>query len=770
MPKKIEKNASIEEKLEYLGLDLGKIPASLKKVEPLDFRIPKFYDEKQYRQYRYISIKDIQILLSPTNRLDEIGEKYKKASPLADYLDSKSEKNILKYTTFLNMLKKVKIEEIEKIEQEQANLGKRIPFKVKFEGNYLWQIYYSENTDKYFMMVPTEDANYATFFYLLKKQLEKRRTGKIFVPIRNVGYSQEYLKKSQFEDIENFLWLFTKDWPLVYEVYDKNNELSIQIVGETEVYEKIKSPYRIKLTNKEEATRFYKLIKAMFILQTELPHYFTFQTNIGKTGEIEFCFEDQKIEYSTIPEWINEECKIGKNLIQEVREVIKNSKRKLEKLKEEVALQEIEYLAKEKQITTFLECKKTFFGKFKYYFKYSKKKNKTEQQPISNAVEEEMNDLAKVTVKNEIVKRRKKKEVGEKDNYTIEELIDIYKQFEKLEYIIKNIMMDLNSLKLKKKNMAKKIENATLFIEEIDSHKRSIFEFWKYSNKDAMASLPEGEEEEVNITRKITKVFDYEEDLEKFGKMMDKIQRRTLSKQETDSVYITSTNLIDILNRVKNNEVVPKDITASLRELKKEAVEEKALMEKDEFDIFGGMAQDRSKVSKIKNKKHREIPKDKFVILDINKGTKQIGYKLALEQVIENVKKALQKVTISEDLPVYKAIQEDLLDEKQINVFDINPEAEMKEAINQGKSKISFYKINLKRGANAISFTNSIFYDNLNKTLPIGQDLSTKILVDVAKLPMDLKKKTSFKMVDLEKGNDFSTITIKTIRVFEYEG
>ena len=38
--------------------------------------------------------------------------------------------------------------------------------------------------------------------------------------------------------------------------------------------------------------------------------------------------------------------------------------------------QEEEYLAKEKQITTFLECKKSFFGKFKYYFKYGKKKNK----------------------------------------------------------------------------------------------------------------------------------------------------------------------------------------------------------------------------------------------------------------------------------------------------------------------------------------------------------------------------------------------------------
>ena len=70
MASKIEKTELIEEKLKYLGLNLEKIPPAIKKFEPLEFRIPKFYDEKQYRQYRYISIKDIQILLSPTNRLD----------------------------------------------------------------------------------------------------------------------------------------------------------------------------------------------------------------------------------------------------------------------------------------------------------------------------------------------------------------------------------------------------------------------------------------------------------------------------------------------------------------------------------------------------------------------------------------------------------------------------------------------------------------------------------------------------------------------------
>ena len=58
--------------------------------------------------------------------------------------------------------------------------------------------------------------------------------------------------------------------------------LSIHIVGETEVYQKVKSPYKIKLKDKEEASRFYKLLKAMFILQTELPHFFNLQQTLLK--------------------------------------------------------------------------------------------------------------------------------------------------------------------------------------------------------------------------------------------------------------------------------------------------------------------------------------------------------------------------------------------------------------------------------------------------------------------------------------------------------
>ena len=321
--KKKEKIEGIEDKLEYLGLELDNIPKKLKEFEPLEFRVSRFYDEKQYRQYRYIPIQDLQILLSPTNRLEELGEKYKKASPLYEYLDNEKEENILKYTTFLNMLKNFNIEDVENVEKEQNNLNREIPFKIKYQGNYLWQIYYSENTDKYFMIVPTEDTDYSTFFYILKKKIENKKNAKIFVPVSNVKYSNKFWTKSAFEDMENYLWMFTKDWPLIYEVYDKKNVMSVQIIGETNVYEKIKTTYKIQLNNEAEASEFYKLVKALFILQTEIPNYYNFETNINNEGKLEFYLDDQKIEYKHMVEFIREQYKIGLKRRKEVKSKIR---------------------------------------------------------------------------------------------------------------------------------------------------------------------------------------------------------------------------------------------------------------------------------------------------------------------------------------------------------------------------------------------------------------------------------------------------------------
>ncbi len=765
--KKKEIIEGISDKLEYLGLDLDKIPQNLKKFEPLEFRVSRFYDEKQYRQYRYIDVKDIQILLSPTNRLTDLNEKYQKARPLCEYLDNKNEENLIKHTTFLNMLRNVSIEEIENVENEQTKLSREIPFKVKFEGNYLWQIYYSENTDKYFMIVPTEDTDYSTFFYLLKRQIENKRVGKVFVPVSNVKYSNKYLKKSEFEDIENYLWLFTKDWPLIYEVYDKKNEMTVQIIGETNVYEKIKTTYKIQLNNEAEASEFYKLVKALFILQTEIPNYYNFETNINNEGKLEFYLDDQKIEYKHMVEFIREQYKIGLKRRKEVKSKIRAYNKRIKKLQELVATQEIEYLAKEKQISTFLECKKSFFGKVKYYFKYSKKSNKG----IKTEVEEEIVEGNEQTepVQTSEPPKREKKRIPIKKIYTLEELITSYKELEELENQLKNLLMDINALKLKTKNLAKKIENASKYIEEIDSHKKSIFEFWKYSNKDEMDVLPEGEQEEVNVIKRIEKTFNYEDDLEEFGIKLDKIQRKNLTKEDTDSVYIATTNLVEVLNKIKTNNILPEEIEKSLKDLKAEAKELKSLDE-EEYDIFGNVIQDTTKIRKINNKKHRELPKDKFNILEVNKNTKQIGFKLVLQSIIQNITKALEKGVIPESLPVYKAINENILNNKGINVFNINPENEMKEASMSYGNNINLYKLHIKEGTKGIGFTNIIFYDNQNKTLPVGMDLSTKMIVDTSKLHLKMLDQKSFNIMSFDnEQDDFSDFEIKKVTVFDYD-
>lgn len=747
----------IEKKLEYLELDLDKIPSNLKEFEPLDFRATENYDENKFKQYRYLEPKDIQILLSPTNRLNDLKEKYSKSAPIYSYLVPENEDDILRHTTFLNMLKNLNTDNVEEIEEEQKKLNKGIPFKVKYPGNYLWQIYYSQVKDKYFMLVPTEDSNCSAFFYLLKKQLKKRKSQKIFVPISNVEYSSTYLKRSQYEDIENYLWLFTKDWPLVYEVYDKDDTLSIQIVGETEVYEKIKTPYKITLSTKEETEKFYKLLKAIFVLQTELPHYYNFKTNINEYGNIEFYYNNVKMEYAKLAKFIRDQYV---ELLDKNETIISEKERLVKKLEDiRIKSQELEreYISKEKQISTFLECRKTFFGKVKYFFKYSKSsKNKN-----SEKVEQE----DKKTEEN--LKTEKNISKGKlKNSYTIEELVEEYKKFEQKEIEISNLKMDINALKLKNKNLTKKIENASMYIEEIDKHKKSIFEFWKYSNKDEVATLPEGEQEEVNVERKITKVFDYNEDLEKLGKEYDKKYRKELSNDELDSIYIATTDLIDILNNIKCNKVKPKEIENSLKAIKEEL---KADSSKEDVDIFGGILDDNRKEKTIANQKHREISRDKFNILELNKMTKQLGYKMSLEKIVQNINVILQNNKIEEEMYIYMISSKNELNKDIYNIFNINPEQEINKILYNKEKEFNLYKINIKNGINAIMLTNIIYYNNKNKTLPEGMNLSTNMLVDLSSTELELEKNTSFNIVSFEDKNDeLSLFDVKNINVYEY--
>ena len=155
----------------------------------------------------------------------------------------------------LNMFDKISDITIKRVALEQSKMQDKIPFLVHFPKNQLWQIYYSEDTNRYFMLVSLREDTFDELFYLLKRKIEIEKTKKdekIFVPISYVNYSEKYLTNKQINDIENYLWVFTKNWSLTYEVYDENDRLSIQIVGETPIYDSLKTMYKIVLKNRKK--------------------------------------------------------------------------------------------------------------------------------------------------------------------------------------------------------------------------------------------------------------------------------------------------------------------------------------------------------------------------------------------------------------------------------------------------------------------------------------------------------------------------------------
>ena len=145
-------------KLKYLGLDLENIPDCLTYYEPLNFNISRSNNDKDHKVFKYVPIDKIDILLTPTLRSDSVKTKYTNSEPLISYIipSSKDDKeNIEKYTIFLKMLTTLSIPDIENISNLQKEMEKKEPFRVKYNKDHLWQIYYSERTNRYFMLVST---------------------------------------------------------------------------------------------------------------------------------------------------------------------------------------------------------------------------------------------------------------------------------------------------------------------------------------------------------------------------------------------------------------------------------------------------------------------------------------------------------------------------------------------------------------------------------------------------------------------------------------
>lgn len=638
----------IKNNLEYLGLNLENPSEVLTKVSVLGFTISKLKDDRDLKVYRYIPIEEIEIFLTPHNKEEDLKKRYSDAKHISEYLKSDTEdvENYTRYLEFINLFQYFNKEQIEKVEEEQERYWNNIPFEIRYNRSHMWSLYYDENTKQYFMLVCTKEADFTELFYILKKKIEiynkkkqnnnvKEKENKeseiaelgkyIYAPINYILLSEKYITSNELLEIENYLWYFTKNWPITFDVYDKKNNLFLVIKGETFVFDRLDSDYKFIIKTKEDAIKLYKYLKALFTLDSTTDKYLNFKPEIKRNFELKLLYNGNEINFDDIPDFIYKKYnEIYKN-IEVLNKENKSKTLKFNMLREDLANKEQKYREKQNEIVQFLECKKSFTKKVKYFFKRTSKvnKNQKDKSQIKEEVRKKLEaDRKEVEVDYTIIDTLKNLE--KKEFYTIDDFIFIYSLYEKLDRKVSELTQDIRATKLALFNINNKLTNVEIYLEEIDQHKKSIFEFWKFTNKDKVLSLEEaGIQDEENDNKKEIeedeqreRVFNFNMDIDAISEYIDELQRRKLSKEEINSIFLLDSGFIQYVNMLKIKDIDEYAIISFLDDLKRENKEDSNYLG-ETFDVFGSTIKS-IETRYLKTNEFREAGRNKFKIIRIN--------------------------------------------------------------------------------------------------------------------------------------------------------
>ena len=108
------------------------------------------------------------------------------------------------------------------------------------------------------------------------------------------------------------------------------------------------------------------------------------------------------------------------------------------------------------------------------------------------------------------------------------------------------------------------------------------------------------------------------------------------------------------------------------------------------------------------------------------------------------------------------------LSEKALAVMDINPGNELSNFEDKGEGALNLIKVNFKEGMPLLFYTNIMYYDNTNQTLPEGMNFSSRVLIDCSKFEFELKNQTKFRTNNYFRESD-NLILPKSKDIFVYE-
>jgi len=699
---KTEERKLSETILEYIGLKLNRLSTKLTKIKPT-FTITKTVDNSgRYKVYKKINIKDLDILVGDSDRTTDIAQRYSEALPLQTYIKEDKE-------GFGQLVESCSLDNLKKIEKQQLSFQEHIPYFIKYEKNYLWQIYYSKDDDKYFMLFPAKEGEKEVLLYAIKKKLEGKKA-EVFVPICKEEISDKFYSAKELEDIQNYIKLFTKQWPEIVEVYD-GKQVKLYIMGETKLRDNFSTKYRMVLTSKEDAEDFYTVLKAVYVLTTETNYLYSFTPGIDEKGNLQFLYDKKAVTIKNIQEFISNETGKQQALKYTLKAKIENEKEQIEKIKDFLKKQSEVYVKQEKQIIDFMNCKKSLFGKMKYFFTNSKKIT-AENKNLLTRLKEENAEIETLGQKEEKLDNHDYTQFA--DIFTLADLVGNTMEVKKISAEEKNYAADIKVLKLKQKNMERKTENAQKYLDEIEKHKRSLFDFWRFTNKDNANELAEGQSQVEEMRPRLE--FNFDDERDELGQEMDAMQRQVLTDEECDAVYLSKFILPAL------NSIVTKSDTYNIDECYDSLLQNLGNKEKYS-DLFGGIGSESENLRKLKNKQHREIPRDVYNILKFTPETSLEDFKETCKHYGKLLSEAYNKIVCKYDIEVYYAARN-----KGFITATINP-YELVDAQNADK----IYKTKLSN-AHMLFFTNIIMYNNTSKTLPVGMDEDNGVLIKVGEI------------------------------------
>ena len=128
---KTKEEQQLIEKIKKIGLDLDEIPNIFQVEQKIKYKALKGYNNTTYKVYHFVDIKNIEIYLTKTTRLEETEKKYKLSEPLINYLNTEREDLLENYIEFLKIIQELDLEKLKEIQLEQKKFQKQLPFEIK---------------------------------------------------------------------------------------------------------------------------------------------------------------------------------------------------------------------------------------------------------------------------------------------------------------------------------------------------------------------------------------------------------------------------------------------------------------------------------------------------------------------------------------------------------------------------------------------------------------------------------------------------------------